>query len=274
MKKQMKFVAVVATLLIAAAGVITFEACKKISINPKNVQTEFINIGSKHNEGLDAVYKSLKKESANKKLADTCVLNLTKNTVESYLQDEYFSEYEKLRISLSCSESVWNILLNEQYEQSNTIWFAEDDASLTDKEKELLLYINDVLNQSEIDLDDVLAAFNTIKKRVSVECSYEEKIIMDYVLSIGEASCVYWYNNFDDWCVVLGGDSKSWFDWGDVSREDMAGAVNGAVGGAIAGSMAGGIGALPGAGAGAIGGGLAGSATSAVMQIWDHYFSK
>lgn len=273
MNKKRTF-AVLTALIIVAIGVVTFNACKKSSINPNDsVQTEFINVGSVHNEGLEAVYKSLLKESANNKLVDTCVLNLTKNTVESYLQDEYFNEYEKLRISLSCSETVWNILLNEQYGQSNTIWFAENDASLTNKEKELLLYINNILSQSNIDLDDVLAAFNTIRNRVSAECSYEEKIVMDYVLSIGEASCIYWYNNFDSWCVLIGGDSRGWFNWGNVSREDMAGAINGAVGGAAAGAMAGGIGALPGAGAGAVGGGLAGSATSAVMQIWDHYFN-
>lgn len=273
MNKKRTF-AVLTALIMVAIGVVTFNACKKTSINQNdNVPMEYINIGSMHNKGLDAVYASLKKESTNNKLVDTCVLTLTKNTVESYLQDEYFNEYEKLRISLSCSESVWNILLNEQYEQSNTMWFAENDGSLTNKEKELLLYIDNILTQSDIDLDDVLATFDTIKKRVSAECSYEEKILMNHVLSIGEASCMYWYNNFDDWCVLLGRESKGWFDWGNVSREDMAGAINGAVGGAVAGSMAGGIGALPGAGAGAVGGGLAGSATSAVMQIWDHYFN-
>ena len=273
MKKSIKIVVAVTTAFLIA-GLITFEACRKISIKPNNnVQTEFINIGSKHNEGLDAVYKFLKKESVNKKLDDTCVLNLTKNTVESYLQDEYFNEYEKLRISLSCSESVWNILLNEQDEQSNTMWFAENDGSLTDKEKELLLFIDNILSQSNIDLDDVLAAFDTIKKRVAIECSYEEKIIMNCVLSVGEASCTYWYNNFDDWCILLGVESRGWFNWGNVSREDMSGAIDGAIGGAVAGAIGGGIGAAPGALVGSLGGALGGSAVSAVMQIWDHYIN-
>ena len=273
MNKNIKLVAIAATLIIAAAGVIIFHACTKSSINPNDsVQTEFINVGSLHNEGLDAVYKSIFKESANNKLVDTCVLNLTKKTVESYLQDQYFDNYEKLRISLSCSDSVWNILLKEQYEQSNTIWFAENDASLTNKEKELLLYIDNILNQSDIDLDDVLAAFNTIKRRVSKECSYEEKIVMDHVLSIGEASCIYWYNNFDSWCVLIGGYSRGWFDWRSVVKDDVAGAIGGAVAGGVTGAMAGGIGAWPGAGVGALSGGLASSATSSVMQILNHYF--
>ena len=275
MTKKMKLVATLATLLIAAAGVMTFEACNKSSINSNdNVQTEIKNIGLMHNEGLDEVYKSLKIEFANNRTVDTCVLELTKKTVDSYLHDEYYNDCEKLRISLSCSESACNLLLNEQNEHPNTIWFAENETSLTNKEKELLSCIDIILGQPNIDLDDVLAEFEIIKERVSAECTYEEKLVMNSAISVGEASCIYWYNNLDDWCILIGGNSRGWFDWGDVSREDIAGAIDGAVGGAVAGSVAGGIGALPGAGAGAVGGGLAASATSAVMQIWDHYFNN
>lgn len=62
------------------------------------------------------------------------------------------------------------------------------------------------------------------------------------------------------------------FDWEEVAKGDVNGALVGAVGGAAAGAMAGGA-VLPGAGRGAIAGGLTASATAALDELWDYLFN-
>lgn len=104
-------------------------------------------------------------------------------------------------------------------------------------------------------------------ERVNKECTDDEKIVMNYAISVGIASCNYWYYNAKKWCQLFDMDSKGWFSWGNLCRDD----ISGAIGGAAAAFFFGGVGILAGAGAGALSVGLAGSAICAINQVWDHY---
>lgn len=259
---------------------ITFYACNKDSCTTMNDTRnyEISNVGQKHNDGLISIYNIIEQSQETKLTRntkrDSCILALTKQTINSFLQEEFYNELEKLQISLDCSESEINAII-EKYNGTNTqsnVWFTKDTSKLTDKEIELLSYINDILDRENLILDDVLNEFEIIRERVTLECTDNEALIMNCALSIGIASSTYWSNNFDSWCTLLTEEHRGWFNWGDVVKDDIAGAVGGAISGAAAGALAGGAAAIPGAGVGALSGGLSSSGYGAVIQIFNHYF--
>lgn len=278
MKLKKKLAVINVAFLVLA--IINLCACNKDSSTANDVMHsyEHSNVGQKHNDGLVGIYDIIKQSQKTKLTRDTkrdsCILALTKQTINSFLQEEFYNELEELQIALECSETETNAIIekyNEANAQPNT-WFTKDTSKLTNKEIELLSYINDILDRDSLILEDVLNEFEIIRRRVALECTDNEALIMNCALSIGIASSSYWCNNFDSWCTLLLGEHRGWFNWGNVVKEDIAGAVGGAIGGAATGSLAGGIGAIPGAGVGALSGGLASSGTGAVIQIFNHYF--
>lgn len=202
------------------------------------------------------------------------VLSTTKISVDSYLQEEFKNDIEKIRIAMEESDYIfeeYDRLYSDVNTPSGNLWFKENQDDLTTKQKELLSYLNDVLNNPQVTLDNAMKAFEYVQQRVNKECTEDEKIVMNYAISIGIASCNYWYYNAEEWCRLFDVNSKGWFSWGNLCRDDISGAIGGAIGGAAVAFFFGGVGILAGAGAGALSAGLAGSAICAINQVWDHY---
>lgn len=280
MNKRIKLATAVVALLMVAAIVVTFEACKKEEAKydiTDNTQT--FDIGLKHNEGLDVVFNGLYSAKRDGMLnmdvkSNDNVLSTTKISVDSYLQEEFKNDIEKIRIAMEESDYIfeeYDRLYSDVNTPSGNLWFKENQDDLTTKQKELLSYLNDVLNNPQVTLDNAMKAFEYVQQRVNKECTEDEKIVMNYAISIGIASCNYWYYNAEEWCRLFDVNSKGWFSWGNLCRDDISGAIGGAIGGAAAAFFFGGVGILAGAGAGALSVGLAGSAICAINQVWDHY---
>ena len=151
------------------------------------------------------------------------------------------------------------------------------DNYLTERQKELLYKINDLVN-SKNSVDEVVEKLTYIKDIDCLGLSSEERSIIYAATTIGIESVIYWNEHSYKWLSTVGDvislkspkSSKGWFDWGSVGKSDIAGAVGGAIGGALVGAAVGGVGAIPGAAAGFVGGGIGTSATDAVYQCLEH----
>lgn len=250
----------VGILVVMVAALVGCEKKEMISDN----DTQSINIGQSHNDGLDYICKSLN-FSTNK--STDSLLDNVRRCANSFLTEKFENEINAQIISIQNNESaISNIRSNYQefgHANIESVWFAKDTNELSEKQKELLSILANALDTN--DLQTVLTACQSVKCRVTNECGEEEKAIMYCAIDICIASSQYWSENIDNWVQLFGVQGNRWFNWGSLPKSDIAGGIGGAIGGAIVG---GGAGAVP----GALGGAVGTSATDAIYQILDHFF--
>jgi len=143
------------------------------------------------------------------------------------------------------------------------LWDNTVQSSLTAKQKELLSVLKQAIDNTDLDLNQTLDIFESVRSRANTECTGEERIVIIAAVEIGSNSLIYWNENIDEWVAVFSNENKSlkrWFNWKKLGEADVSGAVTGAISGA-------------GAGVSALAGGLGASAGQAAKQIFNHIFN-
>lgn len=257
---------------------------KEASINiDTDLKSQFEKSAKLHNEAMDYVLNSLK----NKQKVNSNLLfqKVEKSSVE-FIKKNMNSSNTSINPAKTMIEESKKIHLFRKAKKIKSTNFHEDyleytiasyDNYLTKKQKELLYKINELVN-SENSVEYIVEKLTYIKDIDCLSLPSEERSVIYAATTIGIESVNYWNENSDEWLTtvndVISEKSlkipKGWFDWGNVGKSDIAGAVGGAIGGALVGAVAGGVGALPGAAAGFVGGGIGTSATDAVYQCLDH----
>lgn len=260
MKKNRIFATIVGILAVIVASLVGCEKNEMLSDNAP----QSINVGQSHNDGLDYICKSL--NFPTNKSTDSLLDNVGR-CANSFLMEKFENDINAQLISIQSSESaISNIRSNYQelgHANIEAVWFSNNSNELSEKQKELLSILAEALDSNN--LQTVLTACQTVKYRVTNECSEEEKVIMNCAIDICIASSQYWSENIDKWIQLLGIQGNRWFNWGSLPKSDIAGGIGGAVAGAIVGA---GAGAVP----GALGGAVSTSAADAIYQILNHFF--
>ena len=146
---------------------------------------------------------------------------------------------------------------------NDNLWDNTVQSSLTAKQKELLSVLKQAIDNTDLDLNQTLDIFESVRSRANTECTGEERIVIIAAVEIGSNSLIYWNENIDEWVAVFSNENKSlkrWFNWKKLGEADVSGAVTGAISGA-------------GAGVSALAGGLGASAGQAAKQIFNHIFN-
>ena len=255
-------------------------SCKKESVStPKKI--DYNLIGAEHNKGLDYVFNYVKENTAKDKSkfkTKADFLSLVEKGTQEFLENSDLLVNEK-NIAIAIDEAkkpftFYSSCINSGIKSTTLekLWPDEVDNLLTDKQKEILSEMNDILNNNT-DIQAIIEGLNKLEDKINSECSTEEKDVLLSATSIAKYSFQYWHDNFDTWMNEFGKEynltSGRKFSWSEVGKNDVAYGVGGGVAGAIVGgSVSLGILTLPGWAAGAIGGAVGGSIGNAILQIW------
>ncbi len=266
-------------------GVTAFMSCEKEESSNSDVdlKSQFEESAKLHNEAMDYVLNSLNNKQ---KVESNSLFQEVEKFSAEFIQDNINSFNTFRNPTKTMVDECKKIHFFRKSGNLKSTYFHEDylhytidsyDNYLTERQKELLYKINDLVN-SKNSVDEVVEKLTYIKDIDCLGLSSEERSIICAATTIGIESVIYWNEHSDKWLSTVGDvislkspkSSKGWFDWGSVGKSDIAGAVGGAIGGALVGAAVGGVGAIPGAAAGFVGGGIGTSATDAVYQCLEH----
>jgi hypothetical protein len=236
-------------------------------------EAEIVDIGVKHNEALAFVLKELQKHPDLNKEQKSMKASMA---TEKYLRNNNPENNEAI---IAAKEAEYRIYKRFNKSKVKSVGSSiisilkENESIFSEGQKELLLECDNIISKSSFDLEEVIDSFNMLKIKTN-KLPIEEQSVVLAALEVGSQSAIYWNENLTVWNEALNGytnkETKGWFNFGNVVKSDVAGAVGGAVTAAV-------VNVIPGAGQVAYGaailGGAAGSSTcSAVSQILDHCF--
>lgn len=276
----MKKICLIAILIIAGLLV-----CNKQEIPDTNKESleSYIKVaGEEHNKGLDYVFEQLKYAKENKQLniqSSKNVLSVVESSLKEFLvnhNNQIISKnaYQPVEYAnISIKAVGFSLRKSKSGDVNNTLWNSEIEDSLTVLQKELLTILGNAIDDDNLDYNSTIEIFENVRKRVLSEFSENEQFYLISAIEIGVHSLTYWHDNISKWVELLGdgSNSKSWFSWKTVGKEDVKGVVAGATGVGVAALITG----TPGWAVGSAvvaGATVGGSAASAIGQVLDYYW--
>jgi len=257
-------------------------SCEKLESNTNlEEEIDYELIGAEHNKGLDYVFNYVKqktsKENTKLKSKSDFLILVEEGTQEFLKNNDLLQNEVEKNIAINESKKpylFYSYIIKNDLKSATLekLWPDDVDNLLTNKQKEILNEMNEIISNST-ELDDVINAFNIIDLKINSECSDKERDVLLCATSIGRHSFQYWHDNLDLWINEFGSaynlKSNKSFSWSEVGKNDVAYGVGGGAAGAIVGgSVSLGVLTLPGWAAGAIGGAVGGSIGNAILQIW------
>jgi hypothetical protein len=255
----------------------------------KSVDTEFANkeqiqsylekVGQDHNKGLEFIFNQLASEKVKPKDFNQLV-NSIETDIDIFLRTGS-QDFVRANYSNAKKYSLFSIqdlrqrkAINTRVSESENLWNNSDNKSLTPKQKELLVALNDAINNESLGLSETLSVFDQIRVRAKSECSEQEVFAVLAAVEVGVNSLAYWHENLDKWSYLIAeiegktvnGRTTKKLDWKSVAKSDVSGAVGAAVGVGVAAVVSGPPGWAAG-GAAVLAGAVGGSATDAVGQL-------
>lgn len=196
----MKFVAAVATLLIAAAGVIVFQACKQRNDVTINKPTESDNIC-----GLCmASYDEVSEDQI--RLIDKYLIQ--HNTNEKNIEYDYHGVIEINNDSINYSLVVLDNVANSESHKNHKIYIIDNDISqvVSENDADINIYQSNyecVIIDNGIVISDIMYEYDPTNTQIYVDDIVCGPTIGDSVaecVAIAISSCVY-----DPWCAFICG---------------------------------------------------------------------
>lgn len=263
MKKMIMIalIAVITGIMVMGCEKENIKKNKPIVNTVEDFQRQMKLAGVEHNQCMEYIYNEVVISDSN------YIKDQAGISAKEYFENSSFSQKDQVAVISS---------FEQQYcDRNNTpfLWFKETEEVLTEKQQSVLLAVESIIDKGETP-EKIGSALDDFLARVLESGNLEEQYIAIVVTEIAKASLNYWYENEDKWANICQQSSKDkWFNWKNVGKEDVKGAVAGAVGIGTAAVVAGppgwatGTATVAGAAAGA-------SAAEAVGQVWDHIFGK
>lgn len=261
---------------------IGFSSCNKNGDELANqLKDEDYNvIGVEHNKALDHVFNQLKTKKLsfnNLKSADNVLVVAEEVANQFIMENSELVEIGGVQIALEQSEYLFDY--GEKYHDGQitsaytvNCWPQEVDDLLSEKQKAMLLKLNNIADTPNPELDKVIRDITALEEQIKIECDESDIEVLLIATSVAKNSFQYWHDYGDDWIELCTerSDLKGWrdFRWEQVGKVDIAAGIGGAIAGGAIGAVAAGAGAGPGAVAGGVGGAIGGSITDAILQIW------
>ena len=262
--------------LFSFSILLSLSSCKKGNLeNVKNKQlnaTDFKIVGIEHNKALENVYQTLKSSKSGSANFRTTFLTLDyalmlseQTTIDYVNSSDFSSESTQLAIEL-----INNIYDHMPLMTDNGLYTSVIANSLNAAQIQILDQLNVVMSDDDYSLPSLQNRINNIESQVpSLNLTEEQQIIIYSATSVAKYTLEYWNVNFDEWVAlnsnINGRMASRPFNWKQVGKNDIAGAVAGAAATGIA-RLFGPIGWTIWGGA-ILGGAVGGSAYDAVMQL-------
>jgi hypothetical protein len=259
--------------------------------NKEQIQSVLQLVGQDHNKGLEFIYTQLSIEKSTPQNFNELINSIKTKTntflssgTESFVRENI--DNAKNYASISIQDVRQKRASNAKISESENLWKPTDNDKLTTKQKELLSYLNDAINDESLGFQETLKVFETVRIRAKSECSEQEVFTVLAAVEVGVNSLTYWHENIDKWANLmadierkssngrvgnLAKVAKKDFSWKSVGKSDVSGAVGAAVGVGVAAVVTGPPGWAAG-GAAVAGGAVGASATDAVGQLLDSWF--
>lgn len=234
---------------------------------------DFSQIGIKHNNALEGIYKRLSKEANVKNLDSIKLKTIIFNETNSLIvNDKDFANVEAEIIDKIDDRNDIGYLENELYGN-----FKSDISKSFLNDFKLAFDHYMAANDAE-SINVLSSDLNNIQSKVigaQHNIPEVEYFALRSLLSTGLSSSGYWNNNLDNWNTLLGlkSNSSTSRDWGwfkstikKMATADAYGAGVGAIVGAVTASPTG-PGILVGAAAGAVGYGCNSSAMAGIREL-------
>jgi hypothetical protein len=217
-----------------------------------------------HNEGLEQIFELLK----NKPIEDFMLV--TELGTIDFVNTHSFFELD-LKIAAEGVKTAFERFEKRRSRKSDNtnLWDDEDEDLLSVSQKEWLMLVDDAIEKTD-NINQMVEDLNGVKSRAFIEGSTDDQYIVIVAVEMAKESLSYWEANHLEWEKLLPlfenvpETGSRWFNWREVGKADVAGAVRGAIRGFFASGPAG---MLSGAASDALGS----SAANAIGQLWDHY---
>lgn len=204
---------------------------------------DYDQIGREHNQGLDAIFESLKSLKTSGRLSNARsgeFLDVIENvTIDFTLKnhsdlsgssvDELKRNVAHMKSNLNEYSSLAARTNDSQYIHDKMI--SEIEHLLTANQKSYVSKIIEAVTSIGLDINAIQAKLKNIESEVRLKCSEEELPVLLSTLSIARHSSQYWHDNYSKWVEEFGdlsgsGRVKAEINWWVVGGADVAAGVS------------------------------------------------
>lgn len=244
-------------LLILSTCYFVISCNEKIPITDLTL-ADFEQIGTLHNEGLDFVLGQLVEDEIDKQVISKDLKKAYALTLEASINFSSnsfdLSNSDNGKLTQSLGKVDFNFESTAKGDYITTLM--QREINLSERQTRFFYELDRVLNNTDLDLEQILDEICGIEQEIMKQCSYEELNVLLSATSVGKKSLEYWKENFETWSLELidmslgkSEDDREWF-WETIKNMGKSDLVGAGIGAGV-GAFAGGVGAAPGAVAGA-----------------------
>ncbi|WP_461640446.1 hypothetical protein [Labilibaculum euxinus] len=204
-------------------------------------EAEINDIGVRHNEVLDYVFKNMSSQEEFNTKNSIDIENIIKNGLNEYCATIFTGDeldnaikYSNKEVSSYLGKKKMKSASTTEIEQASSMLsvIKENREQLSKAQIKYLLRFESVfLSDNVDDINTLIEKLDVIEESVKNELTTEEAQIVLIYLSVGRNSISYWNENFNNWENKLSGSkTKGWWDdvWRATKQIAMADAMTAA----------------------------------------------
>ncbi len=233
-------------------GLLSLLGCSKKEERPTSLPTEpkeelaidYDEIGRLHNVALDAVFQELKAAKGTRtskaqklEIAHATILHFFETNPSALCQiddPKHLAEQEIERVYKNTQIALQT--RSNSKDQCSSLPPTESIEQLTDIQISLLTELDSIVNSADKDLSSFRLAIAQLENKAKASCSDKEAPLVLASISVAKHTCEYWAIHYDEW-IALGAKTRGLhnFNWKEVGKWDIAGAVGGCLAALITG---------------------------------------